>query len=69
MKPEYLAEEIRDGIQWLKLQISIPPCEDHDDINGYLDALAEDADTLMRMIENEKPTLPTYDYMAIRETP
>lgn len=54
MKPEYLAEEIRDGIRQVKQRIDMPPCEDHDDLNGYLDALAEDADTLMNMLEGQK---------------
>lgn len=57
MKPEHLAEEIRDGIKKLKARLDIPPAEDHDDLNGYMDALTEDADRLMNLIEAEKAEL------------
>jgi len=54
MKAEYLAEEIRDGIEKLKERIDIPPTEDHDDLLGYMDALIADGNTLMKMLEPRK---------------
>lgn len=47
MKPKYLAEEIRDGLKKLKSRLDIPPADDHDDLNGYMDALVEDCEMLI----------------------